>query len=474
MANLKEENKWEEGIYQLEVTDPVVGGIDGISNKQAKQLANRTKFLKESIDTLNDGKLGKKETAVDSQKLDGKTADAFAQLDKENTFTKNLTIGSEGVIHANNNDSHFLIEAKNKGKAIGLGTPKPDGSSIWHYFTHEGFRTEASVNAGILKIKGVNTDEIYLKKDEASDGTPIGAYLAWSSESKIPAGYLLCDGRSLKKSEYKELFAVIGYTYGGSGENFNIPKFNDGRFFRSIGGNAAALGTTQGNAIDVNSLQLNSYTGDNGGTRYTYGTGSTADYRAVAFTYSNTGADFGYRSSAGKENAAIFSSTKKANENRPYNSSMVVLIKAKDVKEPSENEVDKSIYATETKAGIIKIKNSITGQQEDVAVSEKAVANIASIGVNQTWQDMTSQRQMNVIYINTTNRPIQVYISATAPGINDYASANIEVGGVIISSSNTAAAAGRYASIMSVSAIVPPNSSYKATGSTNFKWLELR
>ena len=60
MANLKEENKWEEGIYQLEVTDPVVGGIDGISNKQAKQLANRTKFLKESIDTLNDGKLCKK------------------------------------------------------------------------------------------------------------------------------------------------------------------------------------------------------------------------------------------------------------------------------------------------------------------------------------------------------------------------------------------------------------------------------
>ena len=79
MANLKEENKWEEGIYQLEVTDPVVGGIDGISNKQAKQLANRTKFLKESITTLNDGKLDKLAKAADSDKLDGLDSSNFIQ-----------------------------------------------------------------------------------------------------------------------------------------------------------------------------------------------------------------------------------------------------------------------------------------------------------------------------------------------------------------------------------------------------------
>jgi len=81
MANLKEENKWEEGIYQLEVTDPVVGGIDGISNKQAKQLANRTKFLKENITTLNDGKLDKSAKAADSDKLDGLDSSAFAKAE---------------------------------------------------------------------------------------------------------------------------------------------------------------------------------------------------------------------------------------------------------------------------------------------------------------------------------------------------------------------------------------------------------
>lgn len=45
MANLQESAVWDEGIYQLETTDNVVGGPDGISNRQAKALANRTKYL---------------------------------------------------------------------------------------------------------------------------------------------------------------------------------------------------------------------------------------------------------------------------------------------------------------------------------------------------------------------------------------------------------------------------------------------
>lgn len=46
MTNLTESEIWENGVYQIELTDPVVGGPDGISNRQAKQLANRTAWLK--------------------------------------------------------------------------------------------------------------------------------------------------------------------------------------------------------------------------------------------------------------------------------------------------------------------------------------------------------------------------------------------------------------------------------------------
>jgi microcystin-dependent protein len=36
-------------------------------------------------------------------------------------------------------------------------------------------------------------------------------------------GYLTCNGSSLSASEYPDLFAAIGYTWGGSGDDFNLP-----------------------------------------------------------------------------------------------------------------------------------------------------------------------------------------------------------------------------------------------------------
>ncbi|WP_330727882.1 gp53-like domain-containing protein [Burkholderia multivorans] len=51
MTNLLEIERWEDGIYQLETSDPVVGGPDGIDNLQAKQLANRTRYLKRAVES---------------------------------------------------------------------------------------------------------------------------------------------------------------------------------------------------------------------------------------------------------------------------------------------------------------------------------------------------------------------------------------------------------------------------------------
>jgi hypothetical protein len=47
MAKLPETPQWEEEVYQIETSDPVLGGPNGISNRQAKQLANRTTWLKQ-------------------------------------------------------------------------------------------------------------------------------------------------------------------------------------------------------------------------------------------------------------------------------------------------------------------------------------------------------------------------------------------------------------------------------------------
>ena len=87
MANLRENAAWESGIYQLETTDPVVGGVDGISNKQAIQLANRTSYLKEQIESNKssiDTALAKKRNVSDS-------------YSKTQTDEKFLKIGDYGL-----------------------------------------------------------------------------------------------------------------------------------------------------------------------------------------------------------------------------------------------------------------------------------------------------------------------------------------------------------------------------------------
>ena len=47
-------------------------------------------------------------------------------------------------------------------------------------------------------------------------------------------GWLKCDGRSLDKTAYNLLFQVVGYTFGGSGNSFNLPN-PAGRVMGSIG-----------------------------------------------------------------------------------------------------------------------------------------------------------------------------------------------------------------------------------------------
>lgn len=53
MGKLTELKQWDEDIYQIETSDPVLGGPDGLSNRPQKQLANRTQWLKKQLEDAN-------------------------------------------------------------------------------------------------------------------------------------------------------------------------------------------------------------------------------------------------------------------------------------------------------------------------------------------------------------------------------------------------------------------------------------
>jgi microcystin-dependent protein len=55
---------------------------------------------------------------------------------------------------------------------------------------------------------------------------PAGLICHWAglNTTPIPAGWLICNGNPYDKDEYSDLFNAIGYTYGGSGQFFNVPN----------------------------------------------------------------------------------------------------------------------------------------------------------------------------------------------------------------------------------------------------------
>ena len=62
--------------------------------------------------------------------------------------------------------------------------------------------------------------------DKYFSTAPIGTVLSFAGQI-APHGYLLANGASYKVADYPDLYAVIGNTYGGDTENFNVPNLVD-------------------------------------------------------------------------------------------------------------------------------------------------------------------------------------------------------------------------------------------------------
>lgn len=77
---------------------------------------------------------------------------------------------------------------------------------------------------------------------------PVGSIL-WYTGENVPTGYLLCDGSAVSRTDYADLFSVVGTTFGaGDGSTtFNLPDLR-AKFIRGAGANngyTASFGQTQ-------------------------------------------------------------------------------------------------------------------------------------------------------------------------------------------------------------------------------------
>lgn len=267
MAGLQEQALWDADIYQIEQTDPVIGGPpnlaqgQGITNVPHQALANRTTWLKAKVEALQT---------------------ALANIDV-------------------NADIQAAIDALIDGAPGALDT----------------------LNELAQAVQSNDNDIVSLLGQIASAATPVAAVSAFAV-STPPAGWLECDGTALSRTAYQLLFDAIGTSFGaGDGATtFNIPDLR-GEFLRSWDNGRGVdvgrlFGTVQGDAIRnitggaayFNSLATYTWSG----ALYQKSSQVTGD--------SNNGSATAYE--IGLDASRVVPT---ANENRPRNVSLMFCIK---------------------------------------------------------------------------------------------------------------------------------------------------
>jgi hypothetical protein len=101
---------------------------------------------------------------------------------------------------------------------------------------------------------------------------------------------------------------------------------------------------------------------------------------------------------------------------------------------------------------------------------QNSSSNTYSLGLNQTWQNVTSSRAAGTTYYNTTGKPIEIYLSvagtnATYP--------QLTIGSIARQSFNQQLSATAFP--FRESGTIPPGSNYQLTASASILlWYELR
>lgn len=207
MANLKEQEKWEDGVYQIEENDPVLGGENGITNKPAKQLANRTLWLKKFLELL-----GKKSAPKDL------TADSTSTAD-ESGHSHKLPVGSttqKGIWQATSDtglDSEGLVFTAKGAKKLAQIIANVQIAVSQKWTAKSATETEPGILPVSHKTDGTAKDKFaseFAVGEAAKKGLPVGSIVAFPTAVTKPNGFLRANGSTFNASAFPDLYKVLG------------------------------------------------------------------------------------------------------------------------------------------------------------------------------------------------------------------------------------------------------------------------
>ncbi|MFH1811397.1 MAG: tail fiber protein [Pseudomonadota bacterium] len=226
-----------------------------------------------------------------------------------------FTISVEGVLlHA------YQWARRRRGLVTGAGlglllVATLAATSPTHTFTSGTVIQAAQVNTNFTELHAL-----------VSESMPPGTVVAFAGATP-PAGWALCDGQTLSRTTYPELYAAIGDAHGApNGSSFNVPDLR-GRFVRGVAGSTSndPDKDTRARALEGADISANGNKGNAVGSRQLGAMASHTHGYQQAYSQGLSVAGGGFV--AFNANTGATSAATGGSENRPVNIYLNYIIK---------------------------------------------------------------------------------------------------------------------------------------------------
>ena len=243
MGNINETSSFDDNINQVEIEDPVAGGVSGPVNLSLRGLTNRTRWLKNACTSMSE-----LIAAIKAQVGDGNMSDTLKKAsnlsDVADKAAARTNLGVSASDH--NHDAVYLKKTSNLSDVASAATARQNLGVADFYFVKSAPAASLGKNGDIAVQQMANGTPVMYKKDSgvwtpviSSVTCDLPGMVRTYAGATVPAGYLKCDGKAYSRTAYAALFAAIGTRYGlGDGSStFNVPDcrgdalryYDDGR-----------------------------------------------------------------------------------------------------------------------------------------------------------------------------------------------------------------------------------------------------
>lgn len=418
MANLPELNEFTTGVYQIETSDPVLGGVDGITNVPLKALVNRSRWLKNQVDALA-ASIGAVISEADLQA-------AINALPFKSPVvavtTTNITLSGLQTIDGLSVTAgqRVLVAAQSTGAQNGIYLAQ---TSAW--VRADDMNDDAEIQPGVQVM--VSGGSIY-------------ADTIW---------HLLTDGTITIGSTAQTWKCLTNNTaLLGNPTAPTAPQFDDDTSLattafvqRALGNLSNFLGVTTNTALTAADAGKVIYASSTTGAITLTLPAANALKAGSKYEIYNTGVDDVIVTRVGGDTIVVSNTT---------NTVTSITLKAGD-----------SIELVNLGSGTLWYHAGGTAQLRNSTGAPL-------LGINQTWQNVGASRAANTTYTNSTGKPIFVLPSWTANASNFSVASLID--GVQVSLTNVNSTMTTLSPL-----IVPPNSTYRFNSSAAItSWFEIR